>query len=218
MTLSTSTRIHCPDLIRGGRHPWTGTISELLQADGDRLVDRLSTLMQQYLTEEQYDALSDDWDEDAILAALEAADDATTIVQDLTDDPNAAVYVDGGDVPDHLAAYLSVGDIDYTVQEIERVTTALEAVDALHQEQDDEEQADSGAQEQATGATMWALGAETVLSLARQHQQALTQASAALDRLQGAVIAAHACGRSITDIAQDAGVTRQTIYTWLGRR
>ena len=49
----------------------------------------------------------------------------------------------------------------------------------------------------------------------RLVEAAARRAAAASTSVRDAVVAAHREGASVTDLAKEAGVTRQTIYRWI---
>ena len=80
------TKIELPDLIRGGRNPWAGTVDELIEATGDR---EMSSMIERAAALGLY-AEDDETGEDNlhdILPQLLATD--TEALQRFTDDPNA---------------------------------------------------------------------------------------------------------------------------------
>lgn len=76
---------------------------------------------------------------------------------------------------------------------------------------------ETGAQEAKTQAGMWILGDTSIRRRLREWEKARQAAQAALDQLKGTMIAADLHGEPIARIAAEVGVTRQTVYKWLGK-
>lgn len=88
--LTPLTRVHCPDLIRGGRGAWTGTLADAFRLD-DHLWDKLGDILAEHApTDEDED---DDRSLEQSLADLDTLDDLA-LVRDLMDDPNAQILAD----------------------------------------------------------------------------------------------------------------------------
>jgi DNA-directed RNA polymerase specialized sigma24 family protein len=71
--------------------------------------------------------------------------------------------------------------------------------------------------EQLVGAAQYALGDGALEDLGEEARAAQMRYLDALDRLQGAMVAADIQGMPIAQIAERAHVTRSTVYKRLGR-
>lgn len=85
-TLTLETQIHCPDLIRGGRTPWTGTVGEMLAAHEKRIGSIIADMEADGRLARLADDADDERDDGMIAAAMTLVD-----VRRLVDDPNAEV-------------------------------------------------------------------------------------------------------------------------------
>lgn len=74
-----------------------------------------------------------------------------------------------------------------------------------------------GRQTAGSGAAQWVLGDVSVSEAIAAYQAALRKAEEAKDCMVGTLIAAEQSGARIAVLADKAGVTRQTIYRWIGR-
>jgi DNA-directed RNA polymerase specialized sigma24 family protein len=74
-----------------------------------------------------------------------------------------------------------------------------------------------GAHEASTQAAMWILGDTSIRKQLREWQKARRAEQIALDQLKGAMIAADLHGEPIARIAAEVGITRPTVYSWLGK-
>ncbi len=74
-----------------------------------------------------------------------------------------------------------------------------------------------GRQTAGSGAAQWVLGDVSVSEAIAAYQAALRKAEEAKDCMVGVLIAAEQTGEPIVRLADKAGVTRQTIYRWIGR-
>lgn len=74
-----------------------------------------------------------------------------------------------------------------------------------------------GRQTAGSGAAQWVLGDMSVSEAIAAYQAALRKAEEAKDCMVGVLIAAEQTGEPIVRLADKAGVTRQTIYRWIGR-
>lgn len=74
-----------------------------------------------------------------------------------------------------------------------------------------------GRQTAGSGAAQWVLGDVSVSEAIAAYQAALRKAEEAKDCMVGTLIAAEQSGEPIVRLADKAGVTRQTIYRWIGR-
>ena len=96
----------------------------------------------------------------------------------------------------------------------ETVAAIIEAWDRISELYGDDEE---GAQEARTQAGMWILGDTSIRKQFREWQKAQQAAALTLDRLKGAMVAADLHGEPIARIAAEVGVTRSTVYKWLGK-
>ena len=102
---------------------------------------------------------------------------------------------------------------DETVQAIMAAWDRINEVYGTDPESDDVE----GAHEASTRAAMWILGDTSIRKQLREWQKARRVEQLALDQLKGAMIAADLHGEPIARIAAEVGITRPTVYSWLGK-
>lgn len=76
---------------------------------------------------------------------------------------------------------------------------------------------EEGAQEARETAGAWVLGDATVRRQVKDWQKAQVEAARAFDQLKGVMVAADLHGEPIARIADEVGVTRSTMYKWLGK-
>ena len=96
---------------------------------------------------------------------------------------------------------------------------AAERIRDIYREQHPSEGEDAAdmTSEQMVGAAMLALGDTDLRTLGAEAARAQRAALDARVRLAGAMVAADIHGLTITEIASLGGVTRPTVYKWLGR-
>lgn len=94
------------------------------------------------------------------------------------------------------------------------VSAIMEAWDRISELYGEDEQ---GADDARAQAAMWILGDTSIRKQLREWQKAQQAAARALDQLKGAMIAAEMHGEPIARIAAEVGVTRSTVYSWLGK-
>ena len=96
----------------------------------------------------------------------------------------------------------------------ETVAAIIEAWDRITELYGDDE---TGAQEARTHAGMWILGDTSIRRQLREWEKAQQAAQVALDQLKGTMVAADLHGEPIARIAAEVGITRPTVYSWLGK-
>ena len=96
----------------------------------------------------------------------------------------------------------------------ETVAAIIEAWDRITELYGEDEE---GAQEARETAGAWVLGDATVRRQVKDWQKAQVEAARAFDQLKGVMVAADLHGEPIARIAAEVGITRTTVYSWLGK-
>ena len=119
-----------------------------------------------------------------------------------------------------VRAWLGPLGAEASEEAVEAIVAAWERIEEVYPDlvgEDGVVEPTPGRQTAGSGAAQWVLGDVSVSEAIAAYQAALRKAEEAKDCMVGVLIAAEQTGEPIVRLADKAGVTRQTIYRWIGR-
>jgi len=133
---------------------------------------------------------------------------------------NTDVCPEGVTPEEEVRAWLGPLGAEASEEAVAAIVAAWERIEEVYPDlvgEDGVVEPTPGRQTAGSGAAQWVLGDVSVSEAIAAYQAALRKAEEAKDCMVGVLIAAEQTGEPIVRLADKAGVTRQTIYRWIGR-
>ena len=133
---------------------------------------------------------------------------------------NIDFHPEGVTPEEEVRAWLGPFGAEVSEEAVAAIVAAWERIKEVYPDLEGEDgvvEPTPGRQTAGSGAAQWVLGDVSVSEAIAAYQAALRKAEEAKDCMVGTLIAAEQTGEPIVRLADKAGVTRQTIYRWIGR-
>lgn len=133
---------------------------------------------------------------------------------------NVDFHSEGVTPEEEVRAWLGPFGAEASEEAVAAIAAAWERIEEVYPDlvgEDGVVEPTPGRETAGAGAAQWVLGDVSVSEAITAYQTAIREAEEAKDCMVGVLIAAEQSGEPIVRLADKAGVTRQTIYRWIGR-
>ena len=133
---------------------------------------------------------------------------------------NVDFHSEGVTPEEEVRAWLGPFGAEASEEAVAAIVAAWERIEEVYPDfvgEDGVVEPTPGRETAGSGAAQWVLGDVSVSEAIAAYQTAIREAEEAKDCMVGVLIAAEQSGEPIARLADKAGVTRQTVYRWIGR-